>query len=419
MFRKLVTNLSFSPSLIGELGAYNLRLKHEQTKRGIGLFLLALALIIQTLAVSFPPESANSAHENDIVYGGVSSVEELIAKYDQNDQNLRDIYNSLGVTRSELLALEPGVVRPANGYYIAGRTSQISFELGERPYGFNKAQGGKGTLYFAPSDQLDTAAHAYTYKTYKSFVGHSEQLGPLAVIASSGNIVLQSLPQTISHSVNSCAKSEKDAHCQPCPTNSHLTVGDTSCTLPVTYTKSATNSTQNQLAANTPARASDRITYTIRAKNISDTIIDVPFSDNLKDVLEYADVVSTNGGTFNTASGVISWPDVPVRAGETVSRSFSVRLKPHLPATAQGLGNPMSYDCVMTNTNTNTISISVACPLPKVIESITTELPQTSASTSTAAGIVLLIIAGYLYLRAKQQREELRLIRKDVNAGTL
>ncbi len=403
MFRKLVTSLSFSPSVIGELGTYNLRLKREQAQRGLGLFFLVLALIVQTLAVSFPPESANAANENDIVYGGIDSLEDLVAKYDKNDQNIRDIYTSLGITRAELLMLQPGTVRPAGQYYVAGRTSQISTELGEHTHSFHKEHGGQGTIYIAPTRQLDATAYSYAYKTYPALISNSVRTGAFAIITKSGNPVISSLPKSSQQTTPQCQDQNTTSTCKQ----------------PIIYTKSATNNSQNKIATNATAQASDRITYTIRAKNIGDKTVDVPFSDRLHDVLEYAEVVDTNGGTFDVATKTITWPDTPITAQETSSRSFSVRIKSHLPATAQGLGNPMSYDCIISNTNTNTISIDVACPAPKFIEAITTELPQSSVKTSLAAGTILLLLTLYFYARARQQREELRLIRKDINAGAI
>lgn len=407
MFRKLVTNLSFSPSLIGTLGPYNLRLKQEESRRKIGLFFLTLALIAQALAVSFPPESANSANQNDIIYGGVPSLDALLAKYDRNEQNLQDIYTSLGITRAEIASLTHKPVRLNGDYYITGRTSQVSTELGEITHQFSKTPNGHGTLYLVPAHQLDAAIRNYTYKTYDALVGNSSQAGPFAVITASGNIALKQALHTSSPKHTDCTK----------PKNTSSDSSD--CTRTIAYTKSATNTTQNELAERVIARTSDRIVYTIRAKNMTHETIEASFSDNLADVLEYASLLNTNGGSYNESTKVISWPDTPIKAGETTSRSFSVRMSPHMPATPQGLGNPMSYDCIMRNTNTNTVSIHVACPAPKFIETVTTELPRTPTPIGIGAGIITFTTALYLYLRTRQQREELRLIRKDINAGTL
>ena len=54
MFRKIVSNLPFSPALVGQLGFYAKRLKKEETTRRLGLIFIALALVVQSLAVFQP-----------------------------------------------------------------------------------------------------------------------------------------------------------------------------------------------------------------------------------------------------------------------------------------------------------------------------------------------------------------------------
>ena len=67
MFRKIVSNLTFSPALVGQLGFYAKRLKKEEATRRIGLIFTALALVVQSFAVFTPPESANAANGNNVV----------------------------------------------------------------------------------------------------------------------------------------------------------------------------------------------------------------------------------------------------------------------------------------------------------------------------------------------------------------
>jgi uncharacterized repeat protein (TIGR01451 family) len=61
MFRKIVSNLNFSPALVGHLGFYARRLRQEEATRRIGLVFTALALVVQSLAIFSPPEAANAA----------------------------------------------------------------------------------------------------------------------------------------------------------------------------------------------------------------------------------------------------------------------------------------------------------------------------------------------------------------------
>jgi hypothetical protein len=61
MFRKIVSNLPFSPALVGQLSFYAKRLRKEETTRRMGLIFTALALVVQSLAVFSPPEAANAS----------------------------------------------------------------------------------------------------------------------------------------------------------------------------------------------------------------------------------------------------------------------------------------------------------------------------------------------------------------------
>jgi len=68
--------------------------------------------------------------------------------------------------------------------------------------------------------------------------------------------------------------------------------------------------------------------------------------------------------------------------------------------------------------NTNT-TVLVNCPTPKVIETTVSELPHTGASENMLfAGAVLAVVA-YFYARSRQVKKEVRLIRRDLNAGTI
>lgn len=61
MFRKLVSNLPYSPALVGQLGFYARRLSTEQATRRLGLIFTVLALAVQTLALVKPPEQTIAA----------------------------------------------------------------------------------------------------------------------------------------------------------------------------------------------------------------------------------------------------------------------------------------------------------------------------------------------------------------------
>lgn len=67
----------------------------------------------------------------------------------------------------------------------------------------------------------------------------------------------------------------------------------------------------------------------------------------------------------------------------------------------------------------NSTTVNIDCPAPKVVEQVVTQLPHTGASANMIfAGIVAAIVA-YFYARSRQLKKEVRLIRRDLNAGTI
>ena len=63
--------------------------------------------------------------------------------------------------------------------------------------------------------------------------------------------------------------------------------------------------------------------------------------------------------------------------------------------------------------------LMVDCPANKGVEQIVEELPHTGATENILfAGGVLSVVV-YFYARSRQVKKEVRLIRRDLNAGTI
>ena len=113
MFRKIVSNIAFSPALVGQLGFYAKRLRKEETTRRMGLIFTALALVVQSFAVFTPPESANAANGNNVIYGGVKNKSDLLSVYDRNKDSaghtdIQQIYSQFGITRQDIVNAKEG-----------------------------------------------------------------------------------------------------------------------------------------------------------------------------------------------------------------------------------------------------------------------------------------------------------------------
>jgi uncharacterized repeat protein (TIGR01451 family) len=115
MFKKIVSNLPFSPGLLNNLVFYTHRLKQENTTRQLGVGFLLLALLLQVIFWAVPPAASVSASENDIVYGGLgtnfdTAKARMLQVYrDDRDRfgntGFQDLFTGLfGITEQDLLS---------------------------------------------------------------------------------------------------------------------------------------------------------------------------------------------------------------------------------------------------------------------------------------------------------------------------
>lgn len=209
--------------------------------------------------------------------------------------------------------------------------------------------------------------------------------------------------------------------CQPCPGNPAIWIKDENCKAEVVTYKTSTNMTQGNVDATTVvSKASDKISYTLSIENKGTASQSVTMTENLADVVEYATLVDQGGGTYDQATKTLTWPAVTLAAGQKQSRTIAIQVMDKIPLTNTGVSNEDSYDCTMINTFGNTVSIDVACSPEKVIvEQVVSELPQTGPRENMIFAAVLLSVVTYFYARSRQLGREVRLIRRNLNTGTL
>lgn len=214
---------------------------------------------------------------------------------------------------------------------------------------------------------------------------------------------------------------EASPECQPCPGDSTLWIKDDQCSAQIIDTKSAANITQGNVdATKTTARAGDKIVYTLNISNNGKAPTSVTPTDDLTDVAEYATVIDAGGGSYDTQANTLTWPTVTLQPGDKQTRIFTVKVADDIPAMGTSVSDKTSYDCRMDNTFGNLTSIDVDCPVQKqVVEQTVGELPHTGPRENLLfAGIVFAVVA-YFYVRSRQMKKEIRLIRRDLNAGTI
>lgn len=209
--------------------------------------------------------------------------------------------------------------------------------------------------------------------------------------------------------------------CQPCPGNPAIWIKDEKCAAEVISTKSGINMTQGNVAASSViAKASDKLSYTLMVENKGIAPESVTMTENLADVLEYSTLVDQGGGVFNAETKTLSWPTVTLAPGQKQSRTIAVQMLSPIPSTNTGTSDGDSYDCKMINTFGNAISVSVECPPEKVaVEQVVNELPHTGPRENMIFAAVLLSVVVYFYARSRQLGKEVRLIRRNLNTGTI
>jgi hypothetical protein len=514
MFKKIVSNLPFSPALVGQLGFYAKRLKKEEATRRLGLIFLALTLVVQSFAVFQPPQSANASSDTDMVTGGISSLSDYLKSYDANTKHLRDTMNYVGITRHEIAMASYGTFKTGDKLSW-GFASRFSYAQGEREHPvFNDSGVRVTTVYSRPLKLWGNAN-----MQIEAWIGHSATMGWFAIMRSCGNLVTNTLPTPIEPSygcddltaklisgnqykfsgsasanngasiisyefdfgdntnktstnpndilhtyaskgatynarlsvnfkVNGVSKSASsnactakimvsqpptpppcslnpnllasDENCKPCPGNNSLWIDDESCVPNIIQSKTATNTSQGFVDATTvTAHSGDQISYTITVENTGLSSKTVKLEDHLGDVLEYSNLIDNGGGSFDNNTKTLSWSDVTLAPKEQQTRTFVVKVMDEIPATASGATDPTSYDCIMTNIFGNSTNINVDCPAPKIVENVAKELPHTGPTENIIFSGIIFAITTYFYVRTRQVKREVQLIRKDVSTGTL
>lgn len=633
MFRKLVSNLPFSPALVGQLGFYARRLKKEEVTRRLGLIITALALVVQSFAVFSPPESANASNASDLIHGGVKSKSSLLEIYDRSAKgngDYKDILDYVGITRDELASVQSKTInsrqygKDSDAWKSWGRVHRFSSAQGEVKHVIPRESGGTVTVYSRPLWLMDSLEWTIKHgSTYEAFVGQSKKLGTFAILKGCGNLVLRKIPRpapegnflsatcdvikgnafdardtgqkvkvylyfngppgkgekagpivanganhSFTYSVpekyktttsvtkvwgvlvplagwndtsvqfkntatipGNCVKPQptpsatcvslrghliertkyslvasadvqngasisayvftvKDASgkvvqtkqvnssasqvdsgaitlastgtytadvviktslgdrpsdsckttltvaapemcalnpslpktspdCKPCEENPQIWYKDDACNPETAQSKEAKNLTQNVDASTVVAQAGDRIEYTVYVENVGEVAANAPITEELSDVMEYATIQDNGGGSYNAETHTLSWQNVTLKPGEKASRTFVVKVNDQIATTAQGQSEPGSFDCIMTNAFGNTVNVRVGCEAPKLIEQTINELPKTGPTENLIFAGGLAAVVTYFWARSKQMSKEVRLIRKDFNAGTL
>lgn len=441
MFRKLVSNLPFNPSLIGELSFYAQRVKRESSVRGAGLIVISLAIALQTFAVISPPEPSLARSESDMIVGGFSSRDDAKRNCTSNTRDYQTILSYYGIACSDIDQMSTVYIKSTDENKRLYTMGHLAYgKPGETPVHVPDA----GTLYLRPLWSWDTNGPI----TFKALKGVSKTTGEtFYLLFGCGNVTFIGIPEPYKEEpVDACPAisgiQQRNDECDLCPnmvgiqTTAQCDVcpelpgeqSDVSQCKPcaqsqtrddltacIEYAKTVSNDTQGITDANgTTAKAGDILTYTLTTSNKGKIdITDYTVNENVSDVLDYASIVDLHGGERNEDS-IVSWPTQTIKAGESIVSTFTVRVKDPIPDTPVSSSDPGHFDLTMTNVYGNAVSVKLPPSVVKITEVVTTtQLPKTGPGTSLAVSFMATTVVAYLLARSRLTSRELHIIKQD------
>lgn len=456
MFKKLLSNLPYNPSLIGQVSFYAKRLHRESAIRKAGFVMIALAMMLQSLAVFSPPQASLQASPNtDLLNGGFSSKAEAVKHCKNNDQDYKQIMSHFGISCDAIANSQETRIAPRDHGGELWSMGRLSFGTkGETSVNVP----GAGKFYVRHFWSLN---HNSSYKALK--VKNSDGK-TVYILFECGNIVSIGIPtpprkdvcdnipgvQTSKADCDVCPgktgtqASAKDCDvcpniagiqltkdkCDVCPNVTGVQSSESECkpceqsqtrddlTACLQLNKSAKNITQSIGNANgTTAKASDTIEYTLTTTNKGKLDIkDYQVTDGFGDVLDYADVVDLHGGTIDSY-GNVTWPKETIKAGKASVHTVIVKIKSVIPSTPASSSDSQHFNGVMTNVYGDVVNIDLPVSVTKNIEIATTQIPNTGPGTSLAIGFGLAVFIAYFFARSRLLAKELDVVRTDFGSA--
>jgi uncharacterized repeat protein (TIGR01451 family) len=188
----------------------------------------------------------------------------------------------------------------------------------------------------------------------------------------------------------------------------------------ISAVKKVKNQTKNvDNADNTTVSAGDVIEYTLVTTNSGTGAAKgyVIKPDSLGPVLEYADLKEVGEATFDKTSQQLSWAPVDIKPGESVTKVFTVQVKNPIPVTAPSQSDPAGRQFKICNKYGNNTCVNVEKPLPAVIRTTATQLPNTGPGTSIVLTFITVLVVGFFYGRSRVLAKEIDIVRHEYGMG--
>lgn len=187
MFKKLLSNLPFNPSLIGQVTFYTRRMRQETVTRRAGFIFMALTMVVQFFAVVSPPQPTLASSDNDLISGGITSREGAVSACQTNAADYGAILGYYGISCDDL-AQSSTVTLKSTDYnkqlYSMGRIQYG--KSGETPVTINGQ-----TLWLRHLWSWDGA----TASSYQALSGTTKSGLKFFILYNCGNLVFVGIPK--------------------------------------------------------------------------------------------------------------------------------------------------------------------------------------------------------------------------------
>jgi len=188
MFKKLLSNLPFNPSLINQVAFYGQRMHQEERVRRSGLILVVLAVLVQMFAVISPPQPTLAESDNDIIRGGFATKEQAVLHCLNGSSDFFEILTYYGLGCDSVNNASVVEIRSnAADYDSLGRNQQGSViaRTGKATNEYPVDIPGAGRFWMKDLRAWDSGA----YSTYKVLRMTNKYGQTIMVMFSCGNIV--------------------------------------------------------------------------------------------------------------------------------------------------------------------------------------------------------------------------------------
>lgn len=190
MFKKLISNLPFNPSLINQVSFYAKRLHKESYIRKTGFILLVLAMFVQLFAVLSPPQATMASSNNDMINGGFANRDQAVLHCLNSSEDYAKILDYYVITCADLAQASTVTLHSTDYDRQLFSIGRIPYGLaGEQPVNIPAATSGRLWLRYLWSWDKGGPASAY-----QALSGTSKNGLHFFILYSCGNLVFVGVP---------------------------------------------------------------------------------------------------------------------------------------------------------------------------------------------------------------------------------